>query len=150
MFCPAGVPPGNCVIRTNDLGDPGAFRGRDASGGYTVRWQSAYVGGESGWGLCATNRTTPLAAHVCWREVVAPNGESGWPTYIATGDLGGHQPDGAVKYSWSFASRFQDAVADWTPSQVLLMLVCFFVSLLFLSDSMIVSLCLCVSSDWAS
>jgi hypothetical protein len=117
----AGVPTGNCLIRTPDLGDPTAYRGRDGDGLFTVMWRSPYDGPNEGWGQCATtatNSSAHIAVHACFREIVGtPTGD--WPTFVALGDTSwvGHGPSGAVQYSWSHEPEWERAISNWTKPQ---------------------------------
>eukprot|EP00035_Acanthoeca_spectabilis_P000958 m.76502 g.76502 ORF g.76502 m.76502 type:complete len:601 (-) comp10535_c0_seq2:27-1829(-) len=137
----ADVFPGNCPIRTNNLGDPTAYRGRASTGEYTVQWHSAYGNQPQGWGHCDTlpvDRNTWLAAHTTFREVVPGNAasiqaaraqktvsgeasasatEDTLPTFMAFGDVS--VEGGGVKYSWSRAQNFEDTFESWWTPTVL-------------------------------
>ena len=77
----SGVASGNCPFRTNDLTDPGSFRGWGGTS-YNVKFRDPYLpGGSQGAGLChtvPTNSSSPFDAHVCIRRFTDGGKSSAW------------------------------------------------------------------------
>ena len=106
-----GVAPGNCPIRSADLGNPSAYRARGASGAFDVKWADPYSSApQPGQGACATvevTGTSPLAAHVCLRRMVG--GSAASPRFVAVGDAAR-----AVRYAFSYEPDVERALFNWT------------------------------------